>query len=52
MRPWIVCNAGGCSHVRHQDDVRSFGGGDDARGKGVGTKLDCLLRRGDDICCV
>ena len=52
-----VCEAvdcmhtGGYSHVRHQDDTGSFGGGDDARGRGVGAKLDCLLRRGDDICC-
>ena len=23
MRPWIVCNAGGCSHFRDQDDVEA-----------------------------
>ena len=48
----MVCDAGGCSHVRRQDDVGSFGGGDDVREKGVGARLDCLLQRGDDICCV
>lgn len=35
-----------------KDDVGSFGGGDDVRERGIGTKFDCLSGRGDDICCV